>query len=89
MWGFRVEPAAVSELVRQCMFMSILFGLIHWTDVQQAAVLSVVSAIMTLVTRANSTSERTLNRAGTNSDEVNKVAENPTQVLTVTQLGGQ
>ena len=87
MWGFRVEPTGVAELVRQVMFMLIIFGVIHWTDVQQGAVLSVVSAILSLITRASTASEHTLRQAGTSSEEVKKIAVNPVVELRPTMIG--
>lgn len=47
------EPTAIinsiSELVRQIVPMLILFGVIHWTDQQIAAVFMVLGAFLTLV----------------------------------------
>lgn len=47
------EPTAIingiSELLRQIIPMLIIFGLIHWTDLQTAAAFAVMSAFLSLV----------------------------------------
>lgn len=86
MWGFRVEPAGVAEAIRQILFMVVLFGLVSWTDAQQAAVLSVVSAVLSLFVRQNVTTAKTLQQAGVTQDQVARVADNPAQVLTVSSV---
>lgn len=52
---FKFEPAAWSELVRQGMYLALLFKLIQWTPDQQMGVLMFVSALLSWVTRQMST----------------------------------
>lgn len=66
---FEKEPAVIfngiGEIFRSVVPCLILFGLIHWTDQQIAAVFLVVSVILsfltTLLTRSQSTSTDTMN----------------------------
>jgi hypothetical protein len=63
------EPIAIanglSEIVRQGVAMLIIFGVLHWTGVQTAAVIAFVSLVLTFVatlfTRTNTVSIPTAN----------------------------
>jgi hypothetical protein len=84
MWGFKAEPAAIAEVIRQFVFALVVFGLVNWTETQQAALLSVVSVVLTLFVRQNVTSQATLEEAGVTQQQVAAVADNPRMVLTPT-----
>ncbi len=88
MFGFRAEPAAIAELVRLVFIALMGFGVIHWTDAQMASVLAVLSVVLTFFVRQNVTSQATLAKAGTSQEQVERVADSPTQTLTVSHVGG-
>lgn len=64
MFGLRFEPAALTELVRQALYLLLLFGLVHWTDAQTTAVLMFVSLALTYFTRQAVTPNATILGAG-------------------------
>jgi hypothetical protein len=73
--GFRVQPVAVSEAVRQALFTLALFNIVAWTNEQQMAVLQLVSAVMAILTYNSVTSQATLEDAGSSQAAVVVEAE--------------
>jgi Tfp pilus assembly protein PilO len=73
--GFRVQPVAVSEAVRQALFTLALFNIVAWTNEQQMAVLQLVSAVMAVLTYNSVTSQATLETAGSSQAAVVAEAE--------------
>jgi hypothetical protein len=73
--GFRVQPVAVSEFVRQVLFTLAMFGLVQWTDAQQMAVMQLVSLGLALLTYNSVTSQKTLEDAGSSQAAVVVEAE--------------
>lgn len=73
--GFRVQPVAVSEAVRQALFTLALFNVVAWTNEQQMAVLQLVSAIMAVLTYNSVTTQATLETAGSSQAAVVAEAE--------------
>lgn len=73
--GFRVQPVAVSEAVRQALFTLALFNIVAWTNEQQMAVLQLVSAIMAVLTYNSVTTQATLETAGSSQAAVVAEAE--------------
>ena len=73
--GFRVQPVAVSEFVRQALFTLVLFNVVTWTNEQQMAVLQLVSLGMAVLTYNSVTSQKTLEDAGSSQAAVVVEAE--------------
>lgn len=85
MWGFRAEPNAVAEAIRQGVIALVGFGVLHWTTEQQALLLAFVSAALSLFVRSQVTTESTLRKAGTTKDVVEAVAVDPYKTMQVQQ----
>lgn len=73
--GFRVQPVAVSEFVRQVFFTLAMFKILTWTNEQQTAVLQLVSLGMAVLTYNSVTSQKTLEDAGSSQAAVVVEAE--------------
>ena len=57
---FKFEPAAWSEVVRQAMYLGLIFEIVKWTETQQVAVMMFVSALLALITRSFTTPTATV-----------------------------
>jgi hypothetical protein len=76
--GFRAQPVAVSEFVRQLFFTLAMFGLLQWTDAQQMAVMQLLSLGLAMLTYNSVTSQSTLEKAGSSQAAVVAKAEKNT-----------
>lgn len=65
MLGLRAQPTAYAELVRQGMYLLIIFNVITWTATQQTAVLMFVSALLAVVNWNVVMPTQTVTQAGT------------------------
>lgn len=83
MWRLKAEPAAIAEVIRLALIAAVGFGLLKWTVEQQAMLLALVSAVLSIFVRQSTTSEATLKAAGTSGDQVAAVAADPNKSLTV------
>jgi hypothetical protein len=73
--GFKFQPVAISEFVRQALFTLALFNLVTWTNEQQMAILQLVSLGMAVLTYNSVTSQATLEQAGSSQAAVVVEAE--------------
>jgi hypothetical protein len=73
--GFKFQPVAISEFVRQAFFTLVLFDLLKWSNDQQMAVLQLLSLGMAMLTYTSVTSQATLEKAGSSQAAVVKKAE--------------
>jgi len=76
--GFRAQPVAVSEFVRQVFFTLAMFGILTWTNEQQMAVMQLLSLGLALFTYNSVTSQATLEKAGSSQVAVLAEAEKKT-----------
>jgi hypothetical protein len=67
-----------------CLYALIAFQIIVWTDVQIVALLAAVDSVLTLFVRSNSTSQVTLEQAGTSQAHVEALAKANTAPPSVT-----
>ena len=65
MLGFRSQPTAYAELVRQVMYLALIFGWVNWTTEQQTAVLMCVSGLLAIVNWQTVMPTQTVTQAGT------------------------
>jgi hypothetical protein len=69
-FGFRWEPALISEAIRQVLLVLVLLGALQLNDQQTAGIIMAVSAILALFTRASVVSQTTLEQAGTDKQTI-------------------
>lgn len=81
MFGFRREPVAIVLFLSTVIACLQSFG-VPITQDQQATLIAVANAGLALFLRSQVTSEHTLHKAGTDSDEVHAVAGDITRVMT-------
>lgn len=70
MWGPRAEPAVWAEVIRQVIYLLLIFEVIHWTSAQETAVIAFVSVLLTALTRQSSMPTITVHEAGTTPQQL-------------------
>lgn len=66
----QAEPNALSELVRQFVYLLLGFELLRWTDPQIALVLAFVSGLLTFLTRRVVLPTSTITQAGHSVNQI-------------------
>lgn len=79
-YGFRTEPVLVSAVVAALLALLVEFG-VPLTDGQADKIQLLIGAVFVLLARSQVASQRTLDRAGTDLEEVARLAKDDAVVL--------
>jgi hypothetical protein len=73
-FSFSFEPVRWTEILRQAIYVAVLFGWLQWDDTKQTAVLMVVSLVLAEIARAFSVPSQTVEDAGTTIQKLKSAA---------------